>query len=145
MQRRNFFHALTLAGAFGFTARAAGKDSEEARAMRVVYHIADADKPLFVLSNLRNHRTGGPPGLRLAAVVHGEALAVFRSTTPNARLRQAFAAAVGDGVIFYACANTLEANNWTLQDLLPRFRLAEQGGVTKLADLQVQGWTYLRP
>lgn len=145
MERRTFFRALTLAGAFGVSARAKAAGNEEARATRAVYHIADADKPLAVLGNLKHHRAGGPPGLRLAAVVHGDALAVFRAATTSARLKQAFAAAVGEGVTFYACANTLKANDWTLDDLLPGFQLAEQGGVTKLADLQAQGWAYLRP
>jgi len=28
---------------------------------------------------------------------------------------------------------------------LPGFRVAEKGGVVLLADLQAQGWVYLRP
>jgi intracellular sulfur oxidation DsrE/DsrF family protein len=145
MQRRSFFRALTLAGLAGLAPRGANARDDAARATSVVYHLSDADKAAFVLGNLENHRAGGPPGLRLAAVVHGTALPVFRLSTPNAELKRAFAAALADGVAFYACANTLRAHEWTLADLMPGFLLAPEGGVTKLADLQAQGWTYLRP
>ena len=33
----------------------------------------------------------------------------------------------------------------TLNDLPPGFAVAEKGGVVLLADLQAQGWAYLRP
>ena len=33
----------------------------------------------------------------------------------------------------------------TLKDLLPGFTVAERGGVVRLAELQSQGYVYLRP
>jgi hypothetical protein len=39
----------------------------------------------------------------------------------------------------------MEAQNLTVGDLLPGFVGAEQGAVVKLAELQGQGWAYLRP
>jgi uncharacterized protein len=39
----------------------------------------------------------------------------------------------------------MEAQKLTLGDLLPGFVVAEQGAVVKLAELQGQGWAYLRP
>ena len=51
---------------------------------------------------------------------------------------------LADGVAFYACANTLAAQKWTLTDLQPGFQLADKGGVTLIADLQAQGWAYVR-
>ena len=33
----------------------------------------------------------------------------------------------------------------TLKDLLPGFVSAERGGVVRIADLQAQGYAYLRP
>jgi intracellular sulfur oxidation DsrE/DsrF family protein len=139
MRRRNLlgFFALALA------APAAG--SEEKRAMRVVYQINDADKVATALANMRNHHAGGPQGIQLAAVVYGPALAAFRVKADDAALAEAYAAALNGGDKFFACANTLAAHRWTLKDLLPGFALAESGGVVKLADLQAQGWAYLRP
>jgi intracellular sulfur oxidation DsrE/DsrF family protein len=138
MQRRALLSLLAL----GFAAPAA---AQEARARRVVYHIADVEKVAFALANMRNHRAGGPQPLELAAVVHGPALGVFRAHSDNEGLKREFAAHRAAGDVFFACANTLAAHHWTLDDLLPGFALAEKGGVVKLADLQAQGWVYLRP
>ena len=138
MQRRALLSLLAL----GLAAPAAAQD---ARARRVVYHIADVDKVAFALANMRNHRAGGPRPLELAAVVHGPALGMLRANTEDEGLRRQFAAHLTAGDVFYACSNTLAAHHWTLDDLLPGFALAEKGGVVKLADLQAEGWIYLRP
>jgi len=37
------------------------------------------------------------------------------------------------------------SQNVTLRDLLPGFVSAEKGGVVRLAELQSQGYQYLRP
>jgi intracellular sulfur oxidation DsrE/DsrF family protein len=37
------------------------------------------------------------------------------------------------------------SQNITLKDLLPGFISAEKGGVVRLAELQSQGYLYLRP
>lgn len=50
-----------------------------------------------------------------------------------------------DGVELAACGNTMKAQNITLTDLLPGFVSAEKGGVVRLAELQSQGYLYLRP
>jgi len=39
----------------------------------------------------------------------------------------------------------MKAQNVTLKDLLPGFVSAEKGGVVRLAELQSQGYLYLRP
>jgi intracellular sulfur oxidation DsrE/DsrF family protein len=39
----------------------------------------------------------------------------------------------------------MEAQKLTLGDLLPGFVVAERGGVVTLAELQGQGFAYLRP
>ena len=143
MQRRTLFQTLLAATLAGLAAPSAA--AEEARATRVVYHISSANKVAFALGNMRNHRAGGPAGLKLAAVVHGPAVGLLRADTNDEKLKRAFAAALKDGDAFFACANTLKALSWTLDDLLPGFSLAEKGGVVKLADLQAQGWIYLRP
>jgi intracellular sulfur oxidation DsrE/DsrF family protein len=142
MQRRSVFKTLIAAGLASLAARA---DADEARGKRVVYHFVDADKVGFALGNMKNHHAGGPDGLSLAAVVHGPALSVFQARTANEGIKQQFAAALKAGDAFYACANTLAAHGWTLADLLPGFKLAAKGGVVELADLQAQGFAYIRP
>ena len=143
MERRALFKTLIAGGLAGLATRAA--QAQETRAMKVVYHLSDTDKVGFVLANMRNHRSGGAPGLQLAAGVHGPALAAFHATADNEALKHEFASRRESGDTFFACVNTLNAHQWTLADVLPGFELADKGGVVKLADLQAQGWIYLRP
>src|SRR5580700_5942028 len=88
---------------------------------KVAYHLSDLDKVDFVLGNIRNHYNGmgGPDKVTIALVVHGPALK--------------------------ACINTMRAQEVTLKDLLPGFIIADKGGVVRLAELQSQGYVYLRP
>ena len=52
---------------------------------------------------------------------------------------------VKTGVQLNACINTMRAQDVTLKDLLPGFIVADKGGVVRLAELQSQGYVYLRP
>jgi hypothetical protein len=44
-----------------------------------------------------------------------------------------------------ACGNTMRSHKIALADLLPGFATAEKGGVVRVAELQSQGYLYLRP
>ena len=145
MDRRNIFKALFAAGVGAFATRRAS--AQATRAKKVVYHLADVEKVAFVLGNVRNHLAGagGADAIRLAVAVHGPALGVFHLGGTNVALQQDMRDSLKAGVGFFACANTMAARNWTLADLLPGFVVAEQGAVVLLADLQAQGWAYLRP
>ena len=123
-------------------ARAATPD-----AAKVVYHLADLDKVGFVLGNIRNHfdGMGGPQHVTIALVVHGPALKAFHldgaAPGDGARCRR-FAQ---DGARTECLHPHHGAQNVTLKDLLPGFAVAEKGGVVRLAELQAQGYAYLRP
>ena len=49
------------------------------------------------------------------------------------------------GLELATCGNTVTSQNISLKDLLPGFISAEKGGVVRLAELQSQGYLYLRP
>ena len=131
----------------GFGLAAAPGRAEPARAAKVVYHLVDADRVAMALGNLRNHvvGAGGPGAAAFACVVLGPALRIFRREGGDLAVAEDMRARSTDGVQLYACANTLKAQKWTLDDLQPGFLLAERGGVTLVADLQAQGYAYIRP
>jgi uncharacterized protein len=114
---------------------------------RVVYHLSDLDKVTFVLGNLRNHidGMGGPDKVQLAVVIHGPPLRAFRADGGSDDVKDKVAGFIKEGVAFFACIHTMEGMKLTLAGLLTGFAVAEKGGVVKLAELQGQGWTYLRP
>jgi intracellular sulfur oxidation DsrE/DsrF family protein len=142
--RRLLVKSALLAG-FGL-AVAPGR-AEPVRATKVVYHLVDAERAALALGNLRNHvaGAGGAGSARFACVVLGPALRLFRRSGGDLAAAEDLRERSADGVAFYACANTLAAQKWTLGDLQPGFQLAERGGVTLIADLQAQGYAYIRP
>ncbi|SEC76655.1 hypothetical protein SAMN05519104_2046 [Rhizobiales bacterium GAS188] len=151
LDRRNIFRSALALGAGLFAAKAASGRAAAAPAPdgvpKVAYHLADLEKVVFVLGNIRNHieGMGGRDKVRIALVVHGPALKSFRADTPNADIKWSLGEVRSSGVELHACGHTMQAQKLTLGDLLPGFLVAEQGGVVKLAELQGQGYAYLRP
>jgi intracellular sulfur oxidation DsrE/DsrF family protein len=144
--RRNVFRSVLGIGTGIFVTRVAQAQSAT-DVPRIVYHLADLEKVAFVLGNIRNHIAGmgGPDKVRIALVVHGPALKAFRAGSPNVAIKSDVGDARAAGVELHACSHTMEAQKLTLADLLPGFVVAEKGAVVKLAELQGQGWAYLRP
>ncbi|HUC52247.1 MAG TPA: DsrE family protein [Xanthobacteraceae bacterium] len=145
MRRRNLLQlALAIAPASLFTsgAKAATPD-----AAKVVYHLADLDKVDFVLGNINNHYKGmgGPEKVTIALVVHGPALKAFHAADASPDTSKHTADLAKSRLQLYACINTMRAQNVTLEDLLPGFAVADKGGVVRLAQLQGDGYAYLRP
>jgi intracellular sulfur oxidation DsrE/DsrF family protein len=151
MDRRNIFKSALAIGAGLFVARAPSPAQAAAAGPpdvpKVVYHLADLEKVAFVLGNIRNHIAGmgGADKVKIALVAHGPALRAFRLNTPNQGIKADVGEARAAGVELHACGHTMEAQKLTLGDLLPGFVVAERGGVVTLAELQGQGWAYLRP
>lgn len=151
MDRRNIFKSAMAVAAGLFVARAPSSAQAAAASAsdlpRVAYHLADLEKVAFVLGNIHNHieGMGGADKVKIALVVHGPALRAFRLNTPNLAVKSDVGAARAAGVEFHACRHTMEAQKLTLGDLLPGFAVAEKGGVVKLAELQAEGFAYLRP
>jgi len=115
--------------------------------LKVVYHLNDFDKVPFVIGNIQNHLdgVGGPDHVTIALVVHGPALRAFHSSQANPDVIQHVGKLAKAGVGFAACGNTMKSQKVTLSDLLPGFVTADRGGVVRIAELQAQGYLYLRP
>jgi intracellular sulfur oxidation DsrE/DsrF family protein len=114
---------------------------------KVVYHLSDLDKVDFVLGNIRNHYNGmgGPDKVTIALVVHGPALKAFHTATAAPEVTQRTADAEKSGLAMQACIHTMRSQEVTIKDLLPGFGIADRGGVVRIAELQSQGYVYLRP
>jgi intracellular sulfur oxidation DsrE/DsrF family protein len=115
--------------------------------LKVVYHLNDLDKVNFVIGNIQNHfdGVGGPDNVTIALVVHGQTLRAFHANSANPNLSRHVGQFSKVGVELAACGNTMKSQNITLADLLPGFVSADKGGVVRIAELQSQGYLYLRP
>ncbi len=149
MNRRSMLWSAISALGAAFAGSRANAATEGAKTdkLKVVYHLSDLDKVNFVLGNIQNHLdgVGGPDHVTIALVVHGPALRAFHSNQASPDLGKRVSQFSKDGLELSACGNTMKAQNITLKDLLPGFVAAEKGGVVRIAELQSQGYLYLRP
>ena len=132
--------AAIFLAAFTLTVQAAEK-------MKVVYHVADAEKVNFALVNMRNHikGVGGPENVELVLVVHGPGLKRFHDIQATDKLRKMVLGLQDVGVQFNACGNTMRAQGVQTDELIPGMIRVDQGGVVRIAELQQQGYLYIRP
>lgn len=155
MHRRNILAtAFAATGALfaagtrkGEAETAAARATETRDAGKVVYHVADIDKVAFALGNIDNHLAGvgGPEKVTIELVVHGPALRAFHAATASPDTARRLASLVKAQLKPSACVHTMHGQNVTLKELLPGFTIAERGGVVRIAELQAQGYVYLRP
>jgi len=115
--------------------------------VKVVYHLSDVEKVTFVLGNIQNHiaGVGGPEYVDIVLVVHGPALKSFHKMMADPDVRQAVDNLKEEGVDLNACANTMKAQHVDENGLLPGFVKVDQGGVVRIAQLQGDGYVYIRP
>jgi hypothetical protein len=151
MHRRNILTAALASFGAALTAAstragAAAADATPGK-LKVVYHLSDHDKVGFVLGNIRNHieGVGGPAHVTIALVVHGPALRSFHAASASPDISRQVGQFSKSGLQLAACGNTMKAQDVSLKDLLPGFVTADKGGVVRIAELQSQGYLYLRP
>jgi intracellular sulfur oxidation DsrE/DsrF family protein len=72
-------------------------------------------------------------------------LRAFHSAAANPDLSKRVGQFSKAGLELAVCGNTMKSQNVTLKDLLPGLIIAERGGVVRIAELQSQGYLYLRP
>jgi uncharacterized protein len=149
MHRRSILWAAASAFGAAFATSRAGAASEAPakKKLKVVYHLNDLDKVSFVVGNIQNHLdgVGGPDNVTIALVVHGQALRAFHASAANPDLTRHIGQFSRAGIELAVCGNTMKSQKVGLADLLPGFVAAEQGGVVRIAELQSQGYLYLRP
>ena len=147
MERRSLFRAILAGGAGLFAVSRVSAQPTPVKRQRVVYHLDESDRVATTLRNIRNHidGTGGPGRADIALVIIGPALANFRHDKADGILSTDVGQLAKDTVSFHACGNTMDAMAMTLPDLLPGFAKAEKGGVVRLAELQSDGFAYIRP
>ncbi|MFO1110256.1 MAG: DsrE family protein [Bradyrhizobium sp.] len=150
MDRRSLLWSVVSAiggGAFAASRARAATETPATGKLKVIYHLNDLDKVNFVLGNIQNHfdGVGGPDNVTIALVVHGQALKAFHAASANPDIGKRVGQFSKAGLEMAACGNTMKSQNVTVKELLPGFVAAEKGGVVRIAELQSQGYLYMRP
>jgi uncharacterized protein len=149
MHRRSLLWGAISAvgGVFAASRTEAATETPTQGKLKVVYHLNDLDKVNFVLGNIQNHfdGVGGPDNVTIALVIHGQALKAFHASSANPDVTRRVRQFSKAGLELAACGNTMKSQNVTVKELLPGFIAADKGGVVRIAELQSQGYLYLRP
>ena len=147
MHRRNLLWGAVSALSAAFAVSRAAAEAPAQGKLKVVYHLSDLEKVNFVMGNIQNHLdgVGGPDNVTIALVVHGPALKAFHAAKASPDLANHVGQFSKAGLELAACGNTMRSQNVTLGDLIPGFVSAAKGGVVRIAELQSQGYLYLRP
>lgn len=117
---------------------------------KVVYHINSDDEKLLkaALGNIQNHITAvGKEKLDLRVVMHGPGVELLRIANKNPDFQDKISNLKRQGVHFNVCNNTLvgkkidyknDLYDVSKEDIVP-------SGVAELANLQSQGFSYVKP
>jgi uncharacterized protein len=148
MLSRRFLIGLAAAipGVGLLTSARAARAAEQGK-QRVAYHVTEREKVDFVLGNIRNHivGVGGPDKVEIILVAHGPALKAVQALEGDAATIDKLQSLIKEGVAFNVCGNTLKTLKYELSEFPAGSVRVDQGGVVRLAELQQQGYIYLRP
>ena len=128
---------------------------------KVVYHT-NGDNPQQnkrILNNIQNHINAvGADNMDIRVVLHGNGLAVLMYPDEVEGTKMKRGNATDDmqnritglkhqGVRFHVCANTLKGRNINLEEDLYDATQDDvvPSGVAELSNLQIQGYTYIKP
>lgn len=149
-----------LVGLMGWTGSAIAEPGYSKQ--KVIYHINgdDPKEQTGALRNIQNHiNSVGKDNLDLRVVMHGNGLSMVLMPEALAHTKGFARANAGpqqqaaidnlkiQGVKFKVCANTVKGRNVNAEDDLYDFEESDivSSGVAELAQLQSQGFTYIKP
>ena len=155
MLRHNPVFRILMIGIFllaGVVSAQAGSDNHRTPdgKLKVLYHIDGSDvgtaKYAMALINKHIEAEGGPDKIDIVVVVHGPALMLFDKETVAPALKSKLKAVLDKGVKPEMCQVSMKLFKRPLDKLTPGFQpTAHPVAVKRIADLQEQGYIYIKP
>lgn len=118
--------------------------------MKVLYHVdsKDPDVVKYALALIHKHieAEGGPQHIDIKLVIHGPALPLFEKDKIDPELKKKFDLILEDGAHAEMCQVSMKLFGKSLEDLLPGLESTlHPVAVKRIADLQSQGYLYIKP
>ena len=118
--------------------------------VKVLYHVDGKDlevaKYAMALINKHIDAEGGPDKIDVELVVHGPALELFDKDKMDPELKKRFEQVVEKGVHAEMCQVSMKMFNKTLDNLVKGFvATLHPVAVKRIADLQKEGYIYIKP
>ena len=144
------FTALILVFSSASQSHAGSKHRTADGKLKVLYHIDGPDiavaKYAMALINKHMEAEGGPDKIDMKVVVHGPALKLFDKKEVDPALLKGLTLIVEKGVEPEMCQVSMKLFNKPLDALAPGFKPTEHPvAVKRIADLQEQGYLYIKP
>jgi intracellular sulfur oxidation DsrE/DsrF family protein len=118
--------------------------------IKVLYHVdsKDPDVAKYALALIHKHieAEGGPQHIDIKLVIHGPALPLFEKDKIDPELNKKFDLILEDGAHAEMCQVSMKIFGKSLEDLLPGLEpTLHPVAVKRIADLQSQGYLYIKP
>jgi intracellular sulfur oxidation DsrE/DsrF family protein len=117
---------------------------------KVVYHVdgKDLDVAKYAMELINKHieAEGGPEKIDVILVVQGPALKVFEAETVDSELKDKLKVIVDKGAQAEMCQVSMKLFGTPLEKLVAGFKpTAHPVAVKRMADLQKEGYVYIKP
>jgi len=118
--------------------------------VKVLYHVDTNDlataKYAMALINKHIEAEGGSENIDIKLVVHGPALELFKEEGVDPELKAKLKAAMDKGADAEMCQVSMKLFGTPLEKLVAGFKPTEHPvAVKRIADLQRQGYVYIKP
>ena len=139
---------LALAVGTGFAFDPAPAMAKEK--IKVLYHVDGKDlaTATYAMALINKHieAEGGPENIDVKLVVHGPALELFKADSVDPKLKAKLKAALDKGIDAEMCQVSMKLFGTPLEKLVAGFQPTEHPvAVKRIADLQQQGYIYIKP
>ena len=141
--------AVTALVALPFAPDRAGAADGKGK-VKVIYHVdgKDPDVAKYALALINKHieAEGGPDKIEIELIVHGPALELFEKDKMDPEMTKRFDQIIEKGVKAEMCQVSMKAFGKTLDNLAKGFvATLHPVAVKRIADLQQQGYLYIKP
>jgi intracellular sulfur oxidation DsrE/DsrF family protein len=155
--KRLSIHRMLLVSLLAVTALAAlpfaqnqAEAAEGKAKVKVIYHVdgKDPDVAKYALALINKHieAEGGPDKIDIELIVHGPALELFEKDKMDLEMTKRFDQIIEKGVKAEMCQVSMKAFGKTLDNLAKGFvATLHPVAVKRIADLQQQGYLYIKP
>ncbi len=118
--------------------------------IKVLYHVdsKDIETVTYAMALVNKHieAEGGPDKIDVVVVVHGPALELFKADTIDPTLKKKLKSAIDKGTQAEMCQVSMKLYGTPLEKLVAGFIPTEHPvAVKRIADLQKEGYLYIKP
>ncbi len=153
IQPRLFISTLAVVSLLTLLVSPSWLQAEESAAkgkVKVLYHVDGKDPEVakYALALINKHidAEGGPDKIDVELVVHGPALALFEQDKMDPELKKRFDQAIEKGLHAEMCQISMKLYGTPLEKIAKGFvATLHPVAVKRIADLQQQGYLYIKP